>query len=204
MKADKQALDWEAIERDYRAGLLSIREVAVRHGCTHTAINRRAKVGGWERDLKPKIQAKAEALVSRREVSSQVSRVSTGSPVETERQIIEANAEAIVSVRMAHRCDIRRSRILTNKLLQELEQLTDHRDLAESLGEMMRNPDGFENDRLNDLYQKIIALPNRIKNMRELAETLKVLIALERQAYSLDELEHEEPYEERLRRLLGE
>jgi len=81
--ADKQALDWEAIERDYRAGLLSIREIAVRHGCTHTAINRRAKVRDWERDLKPKIQAKAEALVSRREVSSQVSRVSTSSPVET-------------------------------------------------------------------------------------------------------------------------
>ena len=40
--------------------------------------------------------------------------------------------------------------------------------------------------------------------MRELAYTLKVLIALERQAYNLDEQEHEEPYEERLRRLVGE
>jgi hypothetical protein len=38
--------------------------------------------------------------------------------------------------------------------------------------------------------------------MRELAETLKTLITLERQAYNLDEQEHEEPYEERLRRLL--
>jgi hypothetical protein len=28
---------------------------------------------------------------------------------------------------------------LTKKLLEELEQLTDHRDLAESLGEMMRS-----------------------------------------------------------------
>lgn len=107
-------------------------------------------------------------------------------------------------MRMAHRGNIRCSRSLTNKLLQELEQLTDHRDLAESLGERMRTPDSFGNDRLNDLYQKIIALPNRIKNMRELAETLKVLIALDRQAYNLDEQEHEEPYEERLRRLLGE
>jgi hypothetical protein len=40
--------------------------------------------------------------------------------------------------------------------------------------------------------------------MRELAETLKTLITLERQAYNLDEQEHEEPYEERLRRLLGD
>lgn len=196
----KQAFDWEVIERDYRAGLLSIREIAGRHGCTHTAIGKRAKAEGWARDLKEKIRAKADALVSKREVSSEVSSKSA----ETERLIIEANAEAIVNVRMAHRADIRRSRGLTNKLLEELEQLTDHRDLAESLGEMMRSPDAFGNDRLNDLYHKIIALPNRTKIMRELAETLKTLIALERQAYNLDEQEHEEPYEERLRRLLGE
>lgn len=200
----RQAFDWEAIERDYRAGLLSVREIAGRHGCTHTAIGKRARAEGWTRDLKAKIRVKAEALVSTREVSSEVSRVSNRSPVETEREIVEANAEAIVSVRMAHRTDIRRSRGQTNKLLEELEHLTDHRDLAESLGEMMRNPDAFGNDRLNDLYRKIIALPNRTKIMRELAETLKVLIVLERQAYNLDEQEHDEPYEERLRRLYGE
>lgn len=105
---------------------------------------------------------------------------------------------------MAHRADMRCSCGLTKKLLEELEQLTDHRDLAESLGEMMRSPDAFGNDRLSDLYHKIIALPNRTKIMRELAETLKTLITLERQAYNLDEQEHEEPYEERLRRLLGD
>lgn len=196
----KQAFDWEAIERDYRAGLLSVREIAVRHGCTHTAINKRAKVDGWARDLKAKIRAKAEALVSKREVSSEVSSKSA----ETERQIVEANAEAIVNVRMAHRTDIRRSRGLANKLLEELEQLTDQRELTEAFGEMMRRPDGFGNDRLNDLYHKIIALPNRSKIMRELADTLKVLITLERQAYNLDEQEHEDTYEERLRRLLGD
>lgn len=103
---------------------------------------------------------------------------------------------------MAHWVDIRCSRSLTNKLLEELEHLTDHRDLAESLGEMMRSPDAFGNDRLNDLYHKIIALPNRTKIMRELAETLKTLITLERQAYNLHEQEHDEPYEERLHRLL--
>ena len=93
---------------------------------------------------------------------------------------------------------------LANQLLDELEQLTDNRELFEQLGELMRKPDDSGNDRLNDLYHKIIALPNRSKIMRELADTLKVLIALERQAYNLDEQEHEEPYEERLRRLVGD
>lgn len=174
--------DWEAIERAYRAGLLSIREIAAAHEVSHTAINKRAKRDGWDRDLKAKIKAKADALVSRREVSTEVS----SKQAETEREIIELNAEVIANIRMAHRGDISRSRRLTNKLLDELEGLTDNRHLFEELGELMRNPDDNGQDKRNDLYNKIIDLPGRTKTMKELAETLKTLVALERQAYDLD------------------
>lgn len=56
--------DWEAVERDYRAGLLSVREIGLAHGVSHTAINKRAKKHGWDRDLKGKIRAKAEIRLS--------------------------------------------------------------------------------------------------------------------------------------------
>ncbi len=98
--------DWEAIESAYRAGLMSIREIASQHGITHGAINKRAKRDGWERDLKAKIKAKADALVSKREVSKQVSTETATN----ERILIEANAEVIANVRMEHRGDIRRAR----------------------------------------------------------------------------------------------
>ncbi len=62
--------DWEAIERAYRAGLLSIREIASTQGITHGAINKRAKRDGWERDLRAKLQAKADSLVSKRTVTA--------------------------------------------------------------------------------------------------------------------------------------
>lgn len=178
----RQPADWERIEYDYRAGVLSIREIASQHSITHTAINKRAKKEGWERDLKAKIKAKADALVSKREVSTEVST----KQVETEREIIESNAEAIANVRMAHRGDISRSRRLTNKLLDELEALTDNRELYEELGELLHDPDDRGTDRLNDIYHKVISLPGRTKAMKELAETLKTLVALERQAYDLD------------------
>ncbi|KAF0255918.1 hypothetical protein [Pseudomonas putida] len=174
--------DWEAIERAYRAGVLSVREIAAAHEVSHTAINKRAKRDGWDRDLKAKIKAKADALVSKREVSTEVS----SKQAETEREIIELNAEVIANIRMAHRGDISRSRRLTNKLLDELEGLTDNRGLFEELGELMRNPDDNGQDKRNDLYNKIIDLPGRTKTMKELAETLKTLVALERQAYDLD------------------
>lgn len=178
----RQSPDWERIEYDYRAGVLSIREIASQHGITHTAINKRAKKEGWERDLKAKIKAKADALVSKREVSKEVST----KQAETEREIIESNAEAIANVRMAHRGDISRSRRLANKLLDELEALTDNRELYDELGDLLRQPDDRGMDRMNDIYHKVISLPGRTKAMKELAETMKTLISLERQAYDLD------------------
>ena len=174
--------DWEAIERAYRAGVLSIREIASTQGITHGAVNKRAKRDGWERDLKAKIKAKADALVSRRTVSTEVSTKAA----DTEREIIELNAEVIANIRMAHRGDISRSRRLTIKLLDELEGLTDNRELFDQLGELMRNPDDNGQDKRNDLYAKVIDLPGRTKTMKELAETLKTLVSLERQAYDLD------------------
>ena len=40
--------------------------------------------------------------------------------------------------------------------------------------------------KLNDLYQKIISLPGRAKTMKDLGESLRVLVTLERQAFGLD------------------
>lgn len=178
---DKQPTDWERIEQLYRAGLLSVREIAATCGVSHTAINKRAKAGSWDRDLKAKIQAKADSLVSKAEVSKEVSTQA----VATERGIVEANAQVIANIRIAHRTDIGRSRRLANKLLDELEGLTDNRDLFDRLGELLRDEDDKGQDKRNDLYMKVIDLPARTKTMKELAETLKNLIALERQAYDV-------------------
>ncbi|OPA84289.1 hypothetical protein BFW86_24405 [Pseudomonas fluorescens] len=178
---DKQPTDWERIEQLYRAGVLSVREIAASCGVSHTAINKRAKANSWDRDLKAKIQAKADSLVSKAEVSTQVSTEALA----TERGIVEANAQVIAGIRIAHRTDIGRSRRLANKLLDELEGLTDNRDLFDRLGELLRDEDDKGQDKRNDLYMKVIDLPTRTKTMKELAETLKNLIALERQAYDV-------------------
>lgn len=179
---EKVSTDWERIEHHYRAGLLSVREIAAACGVTHTAINKRAKAHGWERDLQAKIKAKADALVSKAEVSTQVST----ERLETERGIVDANAQVIAGIRLAHRKDIGRYRNLANKLLDELEGLTDNRDLFDQLGDLLRSEDDKGQDKLNDLYQKVIGLPSRSKVMKELGETLKNLIALERQAYNVE------------------
>ncbi|EKN5163599.1 hypothetical protein DVP14_17170 [Yersinia enterocolitica] len=173
--------DWEAIESAYRAGLMSIREIASQHGITHGAINKRAKRDGWERDLKAKIKSKADALVSKREVSTQVS---TGKAL-SERILIEANAEVIANVRMEHRGDIRRAREITNALFDELGAECADIEALRKLGELMLQPDENGRDRLNEVYQSIIALPERVKAVKALSDAMKNLIGLERQAYDI-------------------
>ncbi|VWC90124.1 bacteriophage protein [Burkholderia aenigmatica] len=177
----KAAPDWERIEADYRAGVLSIREIASQHGITDTAIRKRAARDGWARDLAKRIQDKAEALVRTAEVRSQVR---TGTSV-SDRELVDGNAELIAGVRLSQRKDIARSRTLAMALLSELEQQTGNLELFEQLGEMLRREDDKGVDRLNDLYQKIISTPGRIDGMKKLAETLKNLIGLEREAYGL-------------------
>lgn len=174
--------DWEAIESAYRAGLMSIREIASLHGITHGAINKRAKRDGWERDLKAKIKAKADALVSKREVSSKVSTETATN----ERILIEANAEVIANVRMEHRGDIRRAREITNVLFDELGAECADVAALEKLGELMLDPDDKGQDKLNEIYRKVISLPERVKSVKALSESLKNLIGLERQAYDID------------------
>lgn len=189
MAEPRKTTDWDAVERDFRAGLLSAREIGKAHDVSHTAVNKRAKDHGWVRDLNAKIQAKADALVSRQQVSKEVSR----QQLATEREIIEANALRIAQVRGEHRADIDRARRLTLALLSELEGQCFDPELLGDLGVLMRHPDEKGVDKLNDLYLKIIAHPSRVDSMKKLAETLRTLIALEREAYGLKSAEAPEP-----------
>ena len=181
--------DWERIELDYRAGIKTLRQIADEHGITHGAVNKRAKRDGWERDLSEKIHAKADALVSKAAVSSEVSsEVSTDTRLR-EQAVVDANAHAVADVRLAHRRDIRRARKLTNALLDELEQQTDPETLAllSQLGEMLCNPDEKTGrDKLNELYNAVISLPERSKTMKVLAESLQKMVDMERQAFGMD------------------
>ncbi|WP_318357677.1 hypothetical protein [Enterobacter sp.] len=174
--------DWEAIESAYRAGLMSLREIASQHNISEGAIRKRAKRDDWSRDLQAKIQERAEDLVRKKEVRKQVRSEGAFS----ERVLIEATAEVIATVRMEHRGDIRRARELTNTLFDELGAQCADVSALEQLGDIMFDPDDKGRDRLNEIYQKVISLPSRVKSMKDLSDSLKTLIGLEREAYSIE------------------
>lgn len=132
-----------------------------------------------------RIQDKAKQLVRKEAVRSEVRAELTAS----EREVVDANAQAVATIRLAHRRDIQRARKITNALLDELEQMADADTVAylQELGEMLRSPDDNGMDKLNDLYQKVISLPERSKTMKVLAESLRIVVDMERQAFGMND-----------------
>lgn len=199
MKAQKIQVDWSAVEIDYRAGILSLRQIGDAYGVTEGAVRKRAKRDEWTRDLSGKIQAKADELVRKDAVRSLV----RSEQKITERDVVDANATMQADIIRAHRTDITRSRTLAMSLLDELVSTTNNNELFEQLGELLLSPDDKGQDKRNEIYRKVIAMPNRIDSAKKLAETLKVLIGLERQAFGLKDDESDKPTDG-IRRLLKE
>ena len=184
MATEKKVIDWEAIERDYRAGILSLREIAAAHGCSHVAISKRARAEAWARDLAAKIQAKADALVNREAVTTAVTKQRRVNDVE----VIEANAQGQALVRIGQRQDIRRFRALVNRLLDECEATTADAPAFGELADLVRKSDG--NPRANAMLagaiDRAVSLGDRIDGVKKLSEALRILIGLEREAYGIE------------------
>ncbi|MCU4438713.1 hypothetical protein KTI07_04135 [Acinetobacter lwoffii] len=191
MSEKKTAPDWERIEIEYRAGVQSIRQIAQAFGVSDGAIRKRAKTQEWTRDLNGKIHAKAEAIVRTQVVRTEV--LNSPEYKATEKETIEANANLIASIQLNQRKDIQRARSLCMGLFDELEHMIgiENANLLYDFGDVMRKEDDKGQDKLNDLYMKIIQLPNRVKSMKDLGDTLKTLVGLEVQAYGLDKKQEE-------------
>ena len=189
MAAPKK-IDYDRIEPGWRAGLLSPHQLAALYTeetgqkVSHAAIIKHFKKSGIARDLSSKINDRANAMVTEAMVTGKV----TSKPSIPDSSIIEQGSVQVATVKLAHRRDIHRARNLANALLDELEKQTDPITLAllADLGDMLRSPDESGQDKLNDLYRKIISLPERAKTAKTLAETLRITIDMERQAFGMD------------------
>lgn len=181
MAATQKQIDWELIEGDFRSGIKSVLQIANEHDISHTAINKRFKKLGITRDLSARIKAKTEAMVSAALVSGSVSTLTT----ETEVDIIDAVATKQTTILVRQQKTIERKQSLVEKLLDELEHQTINRETYEQLGELMHAPDENGRDKLHDIYMKSMGTSGRVDTAKKLAETLKVLVGLERQAVGI-------------------
>lgn len=190
MAAPKK-VDYERIEPGWRAGILSPAQLAAEYteatgvSVSHAAIIKHFKKLGVPRDLTAKVRAKADAMVMDAMVTGKVSSVTT----KRDAEIIDESATRQAIVRLTHRTDIARARNVVMSLFEELESVcgSENAELLSQLGELMRNPDDNGQDKLNDLYKKLMSLPGRAKTMKDLGDSLKTMVGLEREAFGIDQ-----------------
>lgn len=195
----RQRVDWDAIEPHYRAGIRSLKDIGAEFEVSDAAIIKHARLNGWDRNLKAKIKAKADAKVSAATVSAEVS----AQTKITEAVRVEVESEVQARIRLSQRKDISRSRALCMSLLGELEAQTGDVPALKNLGTMLRKEDEKGVDKLNDAYMAIISLPERTKTMKALAESLKTLVGLEREAFGIGDEKNpgDDPLDELLKRI---
>jgi hypothetical protein len=184
-------IDWEAVERDYRTGKNTTRELGAKHGCTHGAFVQRARKHGWTQDLTKAIRQATDAKVIEAEVSSRLSTQLTNrvtSAIQETANTVLVAAEMSKDVILRHRQDIRSTRYLAMQMLGELAAVTASKEEVErvfkSTTEDM-NPAQLAH--AQRAYRNLVELPNRIQAVDKLADTLGKLQPIERKAFRLDE-----------------
>lgn len=184
-KKKKVEVDWEEIERLYRADLRTFAQLASDFGVADSTVRRRAKKHGWKRDLKNRIKERANAIVQERAVQSLAS-----DQIARDDMTIEENAQLTANVRLAHRQNIGAAQAMMMTLYGDLQAQigTDNRARLEDLFIAALKANAIDESAL-EAYERVTSLSNHVRVMKDLADTMTKLVTLERQAYGLDDVD---------------
>lgn len=168
-------MDWESIEREYRASQLSVKEIARRNGCSRAAIQKKAKQKGWTRDLSDQV---------RREVAVKVAAGATPNPASstiTDEEIIDAASVRGAAAIEGHLARANRLKRIADRIAEGLER---HMGITESQavdleGMPLPNDPGFA------LFVAKSDGPASI--LKCLADVTERIARLERTALNLDD-----------------
>lgn len=176
-KKRRKEIDWEVIEKFYRAGQLSIREIAKQNNCSDTVIRRKAKKKGWERDLTDKVSKAVRTKLVRS--------ANTAANPQTEREIIEEAAETSVAVVRGHQKRLRDSNEVVDILLGQLKEIAlNRKDLEEAIE---KETEDDQSSKRRDMLLRAVSLKDNSSVALNLTNALKSLIALERQAFNISD-----------------
>lgn len=167
MTAKKGArYDWAAVERDYRTGQYSNRELSRLHGPSEGAIRKRATDYSWQRDLSEQIRQRVREKTTLA-VTKEVARA------DSDELIIEQAAEAGAEVIRGHQRLLRKAKGLAETLMQRLEEQLEKGTMTVQL----KGGEAAEID---------VPLDYAGKTLGNATMALERVVKMERQSYGLD------------------
>ncbi len=223
-EADKKPVDWEVVEKHYRAGMKSLRTIAEENGITEGAIRKRAKRDKWTRNLEKKIQERAQEKVRREAVRAPGTQLTP----KTEQETVEAYSDVVASVDMIQRDDVKAALDISRANLQEIALTVDpaYKGKIDSLAKVLEagirvkdenkkknpQPDQADLELLLENYYDLAdifallkyttSIHGRVKLAKEIAASHSVYLPLQRKIFGLDtEKKSTGEFEEMLRQV---
>lgn len=184
-KHQSKNVDWVKVEKEFRAGIISIAHIAKQCGLSDRGLAKRAKKLGWKRDLTARVRARsaekltfalAEPFASARPPRAREDRTEAD-----DEETIEQAAQTQIAVIRSHSGAIRGGLDLTARLMRELDVTTAKND--EILGLLESESD----DKRREAALRAVSLSSRATVMRDLAHAARVWIGLERQAFRISD-----------------
>lgn len=190
--------DWTAIERDYRLGKVSNRELARTYGPSEAAIRQRAKAEGWVRNEAAQVRVRAQQKALERSVPRYI----PASP-----ESVEVLAEVAADVLVRHQKTGAVLAGLVGDLATQLHEVT-HQEPA--LGEALEDYFAHKaaaNPLMAHVYKQqlqsalhAIGLGTRSKTLLNLANAAAKVQDMERKSFNLDD-DDQRAYEDLLAEL---
>lgn len=196
-KPKKKNADWQAIERDYRTGSFTLRELAAKYGVSHQAIAKRAKTGGWTQDLGDQIRQATNAKLVAKLVDKEVAK--GGQAVAN---VVLAAAEVNTQVILAHREGLRRIAAVKERLLDQIEQAAALMPELSEVIDMVRKEDERGVDKANDALRKAMARSGLTDDLKKLAEVDEKVRKGEREAFGIGPVDDDQPTGKKPKRVI--
>ena len=179
-------VNWERVELAYRANVKTVAQIAKEFGLKDSTLRSRAKRNGWSRDLGKRIRLEADNIVNANAVKREVGRLES-----MDNATVEENAKLTASIRISHREDIGKARALSMMLLDDLKAQvgTENRKRLEDLFIAALKAEVIDASAL-EAYERVTSISNHMRTLKDLADIMTKFVALERQAYGLDDTEN--------------
>jgi len=123
--------DWELIQREYRTGQLTIRQIAKATGVQPSTISRRAAAEGWVQDKRDEVRARSEAMLLSKEKATPTQQdIEIAATVRTQRILDHRNglAELALATHEARK-----------KIATAIRKATDSKEIALLMGALEAN-----------------------------------------------------------------
>lgn len=205
----KKEVDEEALGRDWRAGILTLGQIAEKYGLESYQVQNLVKKRKWGRDLAQRIQQETTNRLQEEVAKS----LTANQQAMTEAAIVEANAALQTAITRHHRTGATSTRESILKLVAELgafaipqEQL----DRFAEIAALQRSQQVDDFDAQNEEYaralatfQRLVELPSRARTAKDLVAALASVVELERKVYGIKEEAQENDLVKALRELAG-